>query len=161
MDQTNWLTKSTKKVMQIRDTPEAVSIGVAVGVFFGFSPFFGLKTALAVGVAWLLRGSKLAAAIVVALHGVLLPFLPMLLRLEYDLGYWTLSFPHVLPPRLDIYHFDTVSWLHWSTLFTAGRPILIGSMLMGAPLALVAYIMVRWTLKERIKSRAVHIPSAR
>jgi uncharacterized protein (DUF2062 family) len=40
----------------------------------------GLKTLLAIGVAWLLHGNRLAAAVAVTLHDIVLP----LTRLSYD-----------------------------------------------------------------------------
>jgi len=43
-------------------------------------------------------------------------------------------------------------WMHWSTLFPVGRPLLLGSMLFAIPLGLLGYTL---TLKylERRKTR--------
>ena len=79
-----------------------LAIGVAAVVFWGFVPLVGLKTLLALGCARLLRGSMVAAVITVTLHDVLLPVAPLLLRWEYDLGYWLLSHPHAFPPSLQL-----------------------------------------------------------
>lgn len=137
-------------LMGIKDTPHAVALGVAVGIFFGFTPLVGLKTLLALGATWLLRGSLVAAIIAVTLHDVLLPIMPFILRWEYDLGYWLMSHPHELPPRLHLNHHSPAIWLHWSTFFTVGRPLLAGSLLFAAPLALASYYFTLWWV-ERLR----------
>jgi uncharacterized protein (DUF2062 family) len=129
------------QLFRIKDTPRALALGVAVGVFFGFVPLVGLKTLLALGVARLLRGNLLAAVIAVTLHDALLPVAPLLLRWEYDLGYWLLSHPHDLPPHLRRHHHNPLTWLHWSTFFTVGRPLLVGSLVFAAPAAVVLYYL--------------------
>jgi uncharacterized protein (DUF2062 family) len=46
MDPRRWFHEHSLKLLAIRDTPEAIAGGVAIGIFFGFTPLFGLKTAL-------------------------------------------------------------------------------------------------------------------
>lgn len=46
----------------------------------------------------------MGAAIGVTLHDIILPVVPLLLGWEYDVGYWLLSHPHELPPRLRLSH---------------------------------------------------------
>jgi len=141
-----------RQILGIKDTPHAVALGVAVGVFFGFVPLVGLKTLLAVGVSRLLRGSMLAAAIAVTLHDVLLPVAPLLLRWEYDLGYFLLSRPHQWPPHMHL-HVQNLSVLfHWSTFFTLGRPLLVGSIVLGAPVCVVSYYITLWWANRRSRS---------
>ena len=127
-------------------------MGVAVGMFFGFVPLVGLKTLLALGVARLFRGNLLAAAITVTLHDVLLPIAPILLRWEYDLGFWLLSHPHDLPPHLQLHGERVAAWLHWSTFLTIGRPLLVGSLIFALPAAFLAYyLMLRWAERREKK----------
>lgn len=154
-----WIKKHLKNLLQIRETPEAIAIGVSAGMFFGFTPLFGLKTLLAIGTTWLLRGSKMAAAIAVTLHDVLLPILPVLLRVEYDLGYWLLSHPHQLPPHLHLHKHEAGDFMHWSTFLTTGRPVLIGSVLLGAPIAVMTYFSVLWYLRRRERLSHPHAQS--
>ena len=49
-------------VVKVKDTPEALARGLAVGFFFGVSFFWGLQIALAVLASHLLRGNKVVAA---------------------------------------------------------------------------------------------------
>jgi uncharacterized protein len=51
------------KLLTIRDTPEALARGLAVGWFFGVSILWGLQIALAVGVCFLVRGNKVVGAL--------------------------------------------------------------------------------------------------
>ena len=148
------LKKKSKALLKSGERPDAIAVGVAVGMFFGITPLFGLKTLLAIGVTWLFRGSKIAAAIAVTFHDVLLPVAPFLLRAEYDLGYWTTSSPHEFPPHLHIHAIQHSDWLHWSTFLLAGRPILIGSVIIGLPLALITYVVVLLVLKKKMSVRS-------
>lgn len=140
----HWLREKTGELFRLKDSPHAVAVGVAVGVFFGFVPLLRLKTLLALGVTWLLRGSLVGAAIAVTLHGVWLPAAPLLLRWEYDLGYRLLSHPHELPPHLHLNHHSPPVWMHWSTFFTVGRPLLVGAIVFAAQLAVASYYLTLW-----------------
>ena len=51
------------RVRRLPDSPHKISLGLACGVFTSFSPFFGLHILVAMGLAWVLRGNVLAAAI--------------------------------------------------------------------------------------------------
>ena len=63
------------KLVTLRDTPHAIAGGVAIGVFIGFTPLFGIKTLLSLGAAYLLRCNPIAAVIAVSLHDVVTPHL--------------------------------------------------------------------------------------
>ena len=49
------------RFVRLRGTPTEIARGLAVGVFAGMYPFFGLQTILAVGIAVVFKGNKLAA----------------------------------------------------------------------------------------------------
>src|SRR5437879_3168624 len=100
MNVRKWFKDHSLKLLAIRDTPNAIAGGVAIGIFFGFTPLVGLKTLLSIFFAWLTRCNIIAAAIAVTLHDVALPFMPVLFRWEYRIGYWLLSDPHQWPARL-------------------------------------------------------------
>ncbi len=142
-----WLRKHSLRLLAIRDTPEAIAGGVAIGIFFGLSPLFGFKTLLSLLFAWLFGCNLLAAAIAVTLHDLTLPFMPIFYRWEYEVGYLLLH--HQLPPplhwvrRLRHIH-ESVHWLgDWRSIYTIGGPILLGWVILGAPVAVVAHFMAR------------------
>jgi len=142
----SWFREKWERLVHLKDKPRAIAVGAAVGIFFGFIPLWGLKTLLAIGLARLLRGSLVAAAIAVTLHDVVLPLMPLLLRWEYDIGYWLLHYPHELPPHLHLHEHNAAVWFHWSSFFTVGRPLLLGAVVMAAPSAIVTYFLMRTLL---------------
>ncbi len=132
--------KHVRSLLELRDTPHAIAGGVAIGIFFGFIPLYGLKTLLCLGTAWLGRCSKLAAIVVVSLYDVLAPVLPFLMRLQYDVGYWLLSHPHHLPAKLEGHHLKFEDMLNWTTFFDVGLPILVGSIVIAVPFTAIGYV---------------------
>ena len=138
-----WFAKHSLKLLAIDDTPNSIAMGVAIGIFFGFTPLFGLKTALSFLFAWLLGVNVLAAVVGVALHSIALPFMPVVFRLEYDLGYWLLSDPHQFPPSLLHVSTEPGIWFRWSSFSSVGGPMLLGSIFFSAPLGGLAYLVTK------------------
>ena len=149
----SWLREKVGRLLSLKDPPHAIAVGMAVGMFFGLIPLWGLKTLLALAVTRLLRGSIVAAAIAVTLHDVVLPVVPLLLRWEYDVGYWLLSHPHALPPRLHMSHQNPAIWFHWSTFFTVDQPLLLGSFVLAAPVGVVTYYVTLALVKQWRRKR--------
>ena len=139
MNPRRWLHNHSLKLLAIRDTPEAIAGGVAIGIYIGFTPLIGLKTALTILFAWLTRSNILAAVIASASHDILWPFMPVIFAAEYDVGYWLLSRPHHFPPSFIKTHLDFHALRNWSNLLTIGKPMLVGSLVCSAPLAALSY----------------------
>src|SRR3982750_2353803 len=142
MNVRRWLQQHSLKLLAIRDPPEAIAGGVAIGIFFGFTPLFGLKTLSAIFFAWLTRSNILAAVLAATLHDVILPFMPAIYWWEYAGGYWLLSEPHAWPPRLTKL-WETQPWRDWHSLFTVGKPLLVGSVVCAAPVALASFVIAK------------------
>ena len=137
------------KLFVIKDTPQSIALGAAIGVFLGFTPLFGLKTLLALLLAALFRVNKIAAVVAVSLHDLLIPFWPVVLRLEFDIGYWLLHQPHQLPPHFDLHHVDYRLWFHWKHFAAVGGPTLLGSLLIGTPTSILAFFLIRTVVARR------------
>jgi len=114
---------------------------VAVGIFFGFTPLFGFKTLLAMLLAWTFRCSYVAAAIAVNLHDVVFLLWPLILRLEFGIGYYLLHDPHVWPPRIHTRHLDYHNLIQWSWFSRVGWPMLLGSVFIAGPIAIVSFFV--------------------
>jgi hypothetical protein len=142
------------KLFVIKDTPDSIALGSAVGVFLGFTPLFGLKTLLALGLAWAFRASKIAAVVGVCLHDLLLPFWPALYFLEFEIGCWLLHEPHQWPLRFDIHRLDYHVWLHWKHFAAVGGPMLLGSVILGAPTSLLVCLFLKRVLVRRAQRQA-------
>mgnify|MGYP001346057995 CR=1 FL=1 len=133
-----WLHEHSLKLLAIRDTPEAIAGGVAIGIFFGFTPLFGLKIALTILFAWLTRSNIIAAVIASAAHDILLPLMPVIMRWEYEVGFWLLSHPHRLPPSLTMMKWEGISLRRWIVfLLGVGKPMLVGGFVCAAPFAVL------------------------
>jgi len=50
-----WLAAHHMTLMAIADTPHSIALGSAIGIFFGFTPLYPLKTLLSIAVAWIFR----------------------------------------------------------------------------------------------------------
>ncbi|MBW0000227.1 MAG: DUF2062 domain-containing protein [Verrucomicrobia bacterium] len=147
------LREQARRLLSLKDTPHAIAMGMGVGMFFGLSPLWGLKTLLALALARLLGSNLIAAAVGVTLHDVILPVVPLLLRWEYEVGYWLLSNPHQLPPRLHLVHARPSVWLHWSTFLTVGRPLLVGSFILAIPISIMTYYITLFVVERRRRKR--------
>src|SRR4029077_2414866 len=125
MNPRQWLHEHSLKLLAIRDTPEAIAGGIAIGIFFGFTPLFGLKTLSAILFAWLTRSNILAAVLAGSLHDVIFWLMPAVYIWEYEIGYWLLSHPHHLPPPGSLReNLGPHAWHSWSTFVTVGKPML-------------------------------------
>ena len=157
MNVRRWLRAHSLKLLAIRDTPEAIAGGVAIGIFFGFTPLFGLKTVSAILFAWLTGSNILAAVLAGTLHDIILPFMPIIYLWEFDLGYWLLSHPHQWPESMVRLNLTPQTWRSWTTYVTIGKPMLLGSAVCGAPLATLAFFVSRRLVvrHQRKKHRAL------
>ena len=133
MNVRRWLHEHSLKLLAIRDTPEAIAGGVAIGFFFGFTPLFGLKTLCAILFAWLTRCNILAAVLAGTLHDVIFPFMPVVYVWEYKIGYWFLN--NEWPQRLSKVRLSWHEWRDWTMFLTIGKPLLVGSIVCAAPLS--------------------------
>lgn len=140
-----WLVAHHMTLMAIADTPHSIALGSAIGIFFGFTPLYPLKTLLSIAVAWICRCNKIAAAIAVTLHDVMIWAMPALYVAEYHFGCWILNRPsakrvHFREFRLhDYVHWHVFSRVVWPTFW----PALIGSLFVAIPSAIVIYFLMR------------------
>ena len=155
-----WLMRYLKdhyrKLHEIRDAPHAVAGGAAIGMFWGFTPLTGLKTLLSLVFAWAFRCSKLSAVIAVTFHDVLTPVWPIVLRWEYDLGFWILSNPHRFPHRLKISDLNWADWFRLKTLELLW-PTFLGSLVIAIPTSALSYILVKWSIEKYQKRHHVSL----
>jgi uncharacterized protein (DUF2062 family) len=113
-----------------------------------------LKTLLTLGTATVFRLNPLAAFLSLTAHDLLTPFVPVTLRLQYDLGYFLLSHPHHLPPKLAMADFHPAELMHWTTFFDAGLPLLVGATVVAIPSTVLTYLGALFLLKRRAERKA-------
>lgn len=127
-------------LVAIKDTPHSIALGCAVGMFFGFTPLYSLKTLLSIVFAWICRANKLAAAIAANLHDVFFFAMPAVYFFEYKIGCLVLQRP---PAARAFHHFAIGEYLHWRFFVRVVWPACIGSLALGIPAALAAYLLIR------------------
>ena len=136
-----WLADHHLTLVTIADTPHSIALGSAIGIFFGFTPLWSLKTLLSIAVAWVCRCNKIAAAIAVTLHDVLIFVMPAVYFAEYKLGCWVLHRP---PPGHRIrFHFGLHDYLNWDVFLRVVWPAFIGSLFLAVPSAVIVYFLMR------------------
>ncbi len=143
------------RLTTIRDTPHAIAGGVAIGLVFGFTPLFGFKTLIAVLIAWLFGCSKLSAALAVTFHDILLPIWPVVLRWQFQIGFFLVSHPHRLPVKFSPKHFHYENLLSWRSLHVIWLTF-IGSIVLATPLAVVLYFIVLESVKRYQAAKERH-----
>jgi uncharacterized protein (DUF2062 family) len=139
-----WLIDHHMTLMAIADTPHSIALGSAIGIFFGFTPLWSVKTLLSIGVAWVLRCNKIAAAIAVTLHDVLIFIMPAVYFAEYKMGYWALH--GSVPAHHVRLHFGLKDYLNWSVFSRVIWPAFVGSLFLAIPSAIIVYFLVRMLL---------------
>jgi len=72
--------------------------------------------------------------------------MPAIYWWEYKFGYWALQghFPH----RIRLRNMSMRDYMNWTTFFTVGQPLLVGSLFLALPSALVVYLVCRPLVKR-------------
>ena len=141
------------ELLDAKDAPHSVAGGTSIGIFFGFLPIFGLKTLGAMGISLMTRCSVVASVIGVSLHDVLLPIWPLILRYQFQVGFWLLSHPHHFAPPLNRQDFKFSEILQWDNFVDIGLPLLIGGAIFALPVSLISYGVVLYIMRVRMARR--------
>ncbi len=152
-------------LLHIHDSPQRTAAAYALGVFFGFSPFLGLHTVLALLAAFLLNLNRVAVLVGVYSN------LPWILAPYYTLT--TVAGAELLrmqlPPDFStrLQHLFAYSFWHaefWRQLVTLMRPFLwpytVGSLIGAAILAAIAYRLALAFVIAR-RQHHLHFPVGR
>jgi uncharacterized protein (DUF2062 family) len=163
-------------VLHLDEEPSRLARGMAVGVFIGVTPFYGLHTLIALLVAFVFRLNKAAT---ITGTWINLPwFAPFVYGFSLKLGEAVLSgdfssfswaglvsFAHVLSasPREHAGNFVQILWdiprIRWDMLFVASKPLFVGTTLVGIVLAVATYFVTLEAVRDvrRLRHR-IHPP---
>lgn len=83
------------RLRRLPDRPGRIARGVACGVFVCFTPFFGFHFVIAVLLAWLIQGNKIAAFLSTFVGNPLT--FPLIAALSIELGEWILRVETPIP----------------------------------------------------------------
>ncbi len=142
-----------KRIHRLPGSPHSIAAGLACGVAVSFLPLIGLHLLGALALAWLLRGSLLAAAI-----GSLVgnPWtLPLMLASDYRLGTFMLGWPQL---RLAGLSWEGVAEDFWLVFW----PMLVGAVPLAVLTGLASYAVLRpliGRVQERRRRRIARGPA--
>ena len=146
-----WLSAHHVRLIAIEDTSHSIALGSAIGIFFGFTPLYPLKTLLSIAVAWISRCNKIAAAIAVTLHDVLIFAMPAIYFAEYKAGCWILQRP--APHRVPFGQIGMRTYVNWHVFERLIWPALVGSLFLAVPSAIVVYFLMRMLVSRSRKAQ--------
>ncbi len=134
------------RFVRMREHPQAIARGLAVGVFAGCFPLFGLQTIIGVALAFLVRGSKLAAAAGTWISNPL-TYIP-LFAFNYKIGQLLLG---AYTDETSQSQFIQ-NWESWSQMAESGADLviilLLGSFVVGIGTSFIAYVFALQLLKR-------------
>lgn len=136
------------KLLRYNNTPREIALGIAIGVFIGTLPLYGLHTVLVVIAAFLVRPSN-KIAIFLGTNVSLPPTIPFITWAGYEIG------------RLILWgSYDSLRWadfksISWNKVLSLYRPLFLGSVVLGIVLGIIAYFLT-YFLVSRWKARRKH-----
>lgn len=146
------------KIIRQRGSPAAIARGLAVGVFAGLFPLFGLQTLIGVGLATVCQGNKIMAAAATWVSNPL-TYVPIF-YFNFRAGLFTLSVLGVNSELPDLEAFQaliaTPDNLAFEELLDLGGfvsgALFLGCFVVGSISAVIAYFGGLWlfkTMRER------------
>lgn len=121
------------RLVRLRSTPQAIARGLAIGIFFGCLPMFGLQIILSLAAATLLRGYRIAAA---AATWISNPFTYFpLYAFGFQMGRALLGYGHLTFPEDGIPSLNHLSALGGDFL----AALFFGCIIMGTVLSFCSY----------------------
>lgn len=136
-----------QRLRRLRASPQRIARGLALGVFAGFFPLFGLQTILGLGLATLFRGHKLTAVLGTWVSNPL-TYVPIY-ALNFQVGRWLLN-------SQDDFILDSVDSISELTAqgVQVAIPLFLGCAVMGLVCGTIAYFVgvrfiKRWQSRRR------------
>ena len=141
------------RMRQLEGNPHYIALGMAIGIFISITPIIPLQTIVAIALAFLVRGSKSAAALGTWLSNPLT--IPLVYYANYKLGCMLLGYQKTL---------DSIAFDSFSQLMGLGLEVtwamIVGGVVIGAILGVAAYfITFRIFISIRARARQVDTDS--
>ncbi len=132
------------KLVRLKDKPHTVALGLAIGVFVGFTPTIPIQTYIALAFAVLFRGSKIAAIMGVWISNPL--NMAAFYYLDFKVGKWILHSQVAFKP---------MDYSVFTLLQEAQKMIkvmMVGGIFLGIPAGILTYLLT-YQLVLRSKRR--------
>jgi uncharacterized protein (DUF2062 family) len=144
----NYLKRVYRRFLKIRGTSREIALGLALGLFIGFSPTMGIQMVVGVFIASLLKWSKIATAIGVQVTNPITA--PFIYSLTYSLGakLTGLTKPLKLSAQMTL---ESLFSLIQQTPRIFGA-LTLGGVVIGLPVAILVYF-VAYTMLDRYQDK--------
>ena len=136
-----------QKLSRIEARPDQIAAGFAIGIVASFLPLNPSPIIVATAVAWLLKRNVIAAVAGATAAILYSPLLPVIWLAEYRLGKSILPVQHNL--ALDQARLWEVLQKGWDVY----AAMLLGSIVIAAPVTLVTYLVVKWLAERWVRKR--------
>ncbi len=132
--------EAVRRILAEHASPAELALSVALGVFVACTPFYGLQTVLALGLAWVLRLNRVAA--ILAAQVSLAPVSPFLIFASVQLGELLLHghFFAIDLPMLQARSFGQIGGLFIAAWLLGGCVL---GVVFGAVLGLATFLVAR------------------
>jgi uncharacterized protein (DUF2062 family) len=135
----NWLKTQQRrlyiKIKKLKGKPVILARGLAVGVFAGFFPFFGIQSIIGVLLATILRGSKVAAVAGTWISNPL-TYVPIYV-FNYKVGKFLLGIESISSQEID---FDSLAhFMEFGSSFVIA--LLVGCTVVGLIFSVISYFV--------------------
>lgn len=154
----NLVRRCLDALLRVDDTPERTAAAFAVGIFFGFSPFIGLHTILAIGAAFILRLNRVAVLLGVYsnLPWIIVPYYTFATILGAAVTRQRLP-PGFRDRLVDLFDLSFHDWSFWQQVSDLLRPLVwpyaIGSTAGALAIAAASYPMALALIRSRGRHR--------
>lgn len=138
------------KIMRLKASTHAIALGLAIGIFVGFLPIIPFQTVVALALAFVLRGSKIPAAVGTWISNPvnLIPFYTML----YYVGRWVMPME---APELDFSNLALESMIQqgWGLVVV----MFTGGVVLGIPGAFITYVLTFRAVNRYRQQRMIRL----
>lgn len=135
-----------RKVLHADDPPQRLALGIAIAVFFAFTPTIGFQTVLAVAFAWLLGANKAVGVPVVWISNPA-TFVPIYYPC-YRLGRWLLELPAKRRAWWKELAHPPEGWwegieFYWGRMAEIWMPLWLGCLIVASLAGVASYFITR------------------
>lgn len=139
------LAKLWYKLVTLKSSPRKIALGFALGIFLSFTPTLGFQTALALGLATLLRVNPISAAAGVYLTNIFTAW--PLYALCYNVGSWVAGVEPHLGPLVPQTHAGWGLFAHFTKLGLKWIAVeFLGAIIVGGISAVPAYFLALFAI---------------
>lgn len=138
--------KLAARLLRLNNSPHEISLGVAIGVFIGILPVYGLHTILVVIAAILVRPAN-KIAIFLGTSISLPPTVPPITWAGYEIGRF------IFKGRFEPLSWSVFKNITFQKICSFYQPLFLGSVVLGIICAVIFYFIVFFVAKRLIMRR--------